>query len=149
MIPYVPERLATSSDLGLQKFLKINSFSHLFESSSCLIDRFIIENYENSVLTVGLRPTKDGVFLGFLLILLIFLLLPQLHHNKFTVEVINAIFLTNFAEGTVLGRNPSEEHHNFYSSPNIFRLAESRRKRWVRHIARVRYLINAHINFRF
>jgi len=96
---------------------------------------------------VELRPTKDGFFCFPLLLLLLFLIFITI---KFAVEVMNAVFLTNFAEGTEFGRKLSdEERHSFYSSPNIFRLAESRRKRWVRHIARVRYLVNAHINFRF
>ena len=31
----------------------------------------------------------------------------------------------------------NEEHHSLYFSPNIIRLAKSRRVRWVEHIARV------------
>jgi hypothetical protein len=66
------------------------------------------------------------------------------------VEVINAVFHKNFAEGTEFGRKLSDEKVTVFVLRRIFfRLAESRRKRWVRHIARVRYFINAHINFRF
>jgi hypothetical protein len=29
----------------------------------------------------------------------------------------------------------NEEHHNFYSSPNIIRMMKSRRMRWAGHVA--------------
>jgi len=97
-----------------------------------------------------LRPTNVGFFLVFFFSASSsssFLIAITI---KFTMEVINAVFLTNFVKGTEFGRKLSEEkRHSFHSSLNIFRLAESRRKRWVRHIARVRCLINAHINVRF
>jgi hypothetical protein len=63
------------------------------------------------------------------------------------MEGVEAILLTNFVEGTEFGRKLSNERNKFYSSPNIIRMVKSRRKMWLRHVARVRYLRNAYINF--
>jgi hypothetical protein len=38
----------------------------------------------------------------------------------------------------------NEELHNFYSSPNIFRMIKSRRMRWAGHLARKGVTTNAY-----
>ena len=129
-------------------FFKINSFSRLFDSSSCLIRSLCHWKWECTELPWSLGLQRTAFFL-------VFFFFPSASSFlfsitiQFAIEVIEAVRLTNFAEGKEFGRKLSiEERHKFYSSPNTFRLAKSRRKRWVRHVAYVRYLRNAHINFR-
>jgi hypothetical protein len=43
-----------------------------------------------------------------------------------------------------LKRLHNEELHNFYSSPNIIRMIESRKMRWAGHVARMGETRNAY-----
>jgi hypothetical protein len=56
----------------------------------------------------------------------------------FENSVLNRIFGQKKEEVTGTWRKlHNEELHNLYSSMNIFRVAKSRRMRWVEHVAHV------------
>jgi len=61
-----------------------------------------------------------------------------LYFNWFENEVVGGINGPERNEVTGECRKlHSEEHHDLYSSPNIFRVIKSRRMRWAGHVARM------------